>query len=260
MQRERAAARRRRAARVPRPRPLPLQATRTFTTCEPGRDDWVLQAAPDRPRLRERGRPGATARACASSTCRSSAFPSPAFRSSNRRRSGLLTPYYSQTTQRGFEVGVPVLLEHRAGARRHHHAGIHGQARRAAEEPGALPRARLFGRAAAANTCRRTASSAQRAARHIAAACAHLRPNLTGQLDYNRVSDDRYFVDLASQVRQVSHRQPAAGRLRHLHRQPGQPARTPRRRGCRTSRRCRIRSPLSCRPTTALRSSASAPT
>jgi LPS-assembly protein len=30
------------------------------------------------------------------------------------------------------------------------------------------------------------------------------RPNLIGQMDYNRVSDDLYFVDLASQVRQSS--------------------------------------------------------
>src|SRR5205807_1118725 len=30
------------------------------------------------------------------------------------------------------------------------------------------------------------------------------RPGFTGNVDYNRVSDDRYFVDLASQVRQVS--------------------------------------------------------
>ncbi|HEY3075026.1 MAG TPA: LPS-assembly protein LptD, partial [Burkholderiales bacterium] len=29
-------------------------------------------------------------------------------------------------------------------------------------------------------------------------------PGLTGQVDYNRVSDERYFVDLASQVKQVS--------------------------------------------------------
>ena len=29
-------------------------------------------------------------------------------------------------------------------------------------------------------------------------------PRLTGTIDYNRVSDDRYFVDLASQVRQVT--------------------------------------------------------
>src|SRR2546429_648823 len=29
-------------------------------------------------------------------------------------------------------------------------------------------------------------------------------PGLSGQVDYNKVSDDRYFVDLASQVKQVS--------------------------------------------------------
>ena len=77
-------------------------------------------------------------------------------------------------------------------------------------------------------------------------------------VDYNRVSDDRYFVDLASQVQAGVDRQPAAGRLPHLHRQPRRRARTARRRACSASRRCRIRSRRSCRRTTACRSSRSA--
>ena len=51
-------------------------------------------------------------------------------------------------------------------------------------------------------------------------------------IDYNRVSDDRYFVDLASQVRQVTHRQPAAGRLPHLQLQLRRRAVSARRRAC----------------------------
>ena len=35
------------------------------------------------------------------------AFPYATFPLENRRRSGLLAPYYSQTSQRGFEFGVP---------------------------------------------------------------------------------------------------------------------------------------------------------
>ena len=78
----------------------------TFTTCEPGRDDWVLEASEidldyeteegraRNPRLRFYDVPVF-------------GFPFVSFPLENRRRSGLLTPYYSQTTQRGLEVGVP---------------------------------------------------------------------------------------------------------------------------------------------------------
>ena len=78
----------------------------TFTTCEAGRDDWVLQASEieldydkqegsaKHPRLRFYDVPVL-------------AFPYATFPLENRRRSGLLAPYYSQTSQRGLEIGVP---------------------------------------------------------------------------------------------------------------------------------------------------------
>src|SRR5689334_3186039 len=77
-----------------------------FTTCKPGQDDWFLEAREldldyeadegraDRPRLRFFGETML-------------AFPYATFPLENRRRTGLLTPYYSQTSTRGLEFGIP---------------------------------------------------------------------------------------------------------------------------------------------------------
>ena len=77
-----------------------------FTTCKPGQDDWFLEAREldldyeadegraDHPRLRFFDHTLL-------------AFPRASFPLESRRRSGLLTPYYSQTSQRGLEFGIP---------------------------------------------------------------------------------------------------------------------------------------------------------
>jgi LPS-assembly protein len=78
----------------------------SYSTCRPGQDDWVLEASEieldydhdegraKSPRLRFFDVPVL-------------GFPFASFPLENRRRSGILTPYYSQTTNRGFEVGLP---------------------------------------------------------------------------------------------------------------------------------------------------------
>ena len=174
----------------------------SYTTCRPGQDDWVLQASEleldyeaeegdaKSPRLRFFDVP-------------IFGFPFATFPLENRRRSGILTPYYSQTTNRGFEIGVPyywniaperdatitpVYMTKRGvqlkNQFRYLDTRYAGEARLEL-----MPEDKEFGR-------RRTGLSLQHA--------HSFRPNLTAQLDYNRVSDDRYFIDLASQVRQVS--------------------------------------------------------
>jgi len=174
----------------------------SFTTCRPGQDDWMLEASEldlnyetgegeaKNPRLRFFGVPILGA-------------PYASFPLENRRRSGILAPYYSQTTNRGLELGVPyywniaperdatitpVLMSKRGlqlkNQLRYLEAPYAGELRLEY-----MPEDREFG-------SRRTGLSLQHAQR--------FGPGLTGQLDYNRVSDDRYFVDLASQVRQVS--------------------------------------------------------
>jgi LPS-assembly protein len=174
----------------------------SFTTCEPGRDDWVLQASEiDLDYEEEEGK---------AKNARLRFFDVPilgapfvTFPLENRRRSGLLTPYYSQTSQRGLEVGVPyywnieperditltpVYMTKRG-------AQLKSQARYLERDYAGelkleyLPDDRLSGTARRGLGLQHTQT---------------FRPNLTGHLDYNRVSDDRYFTDLASQVRQVS--------------------------------------------------------
>ena len=173
-----------------------------FTTCKPGQDDWFLEAREldldyeadegraDRPRLRFFGETML-------------AFPYATFPLENRRRTGLLTPYYSQTSTRGLEFGIPyywnIAPERDATftpvwmARR----GFQLKSDFRYMQPQHvgelryeyLPDDPVFGRT-------RTGLS-----------WAHTQafgPGFVGQVDYNKVSDDRYFVDLASQVKQVS--------------------------------------------------------
>jgi LPS-assembly protein len=174
----------------------------SFTTCRPGQDDWVLEASEieldynkdeghaKSPRLRFFDVPIL-------------GFPFASFPLENRRRSGILTPYYSQTTNRGFEVGLPyywniaperdltvtpVHMTKRGSQLKNHFRYLDGK------YAGELrfeymPDDKEFGDS-------RQGISLQHAHTFL--------PNLTATLDYNRVSDDRYFVDLASQVRQVS--------------------------------------------------------
>jgi LPS-assembly protein len=174
----------------------------TFTTCEPGRDDWVLQASEIdldyaeeegtalHPRLRFYDVP-------------IFAFPIATFPLENRRRSGVLAPIYAQTSQRGFEVAVPyywniaperdltvtpVLMTKRGvqlkNLGRYLQQNYNGELRLEY-----LPYDRQFGAS-------RTGVSWQHA--------QVFAPGFTGNLDYNKVSDDSYFTDLSSQVRQVS--------------------------------------------------------
>src|SRR5437588_6633257 len=176
--------------------------TARFTTCQPGQDDWFLEASEieldydadegkaSHPRLRFFDHTIL-------------AFPYASFPLENRRKSGLLTPYYSQTSTRGLEFGIPyywniaperdatftpVYMVRRGFQLKNHFRYL--------ERPYAgelryeyLPHDPVFG-------ATRTGLSWQ----HLQT----FRPGLTANVDYNKVSDDRYFVDLASQVKQVS--------------------------------------------------------
>jgi LPS-assembly protein len=174
----------------------------TFTTCEAGRDDWVLQASEieldfdkqegsaKHPRLRFYDVPIL-------------AFPYASFPLENRRRSGLLAPYYAQTSQRGFEMGVPyywniapeadltvtpVFMTKRGVQLKNW--GRYLQPSYSGElKLEYLPDDKELGKS-------RSGVSWQHA--------QTFAPGFTGNLDYNRVSDDRYFTDLASSVRVVT--------------------------------------------------------
>jgi LPS-assembly protein len=174
----------------------------SYTTCRPGQDDWRLEAAQmdldyeteegyaRSPRLRFFGIPVLGA-------------PIAGFPLTDRRRSGVLTPYYSQTTTRGLEVGLPyywniaperdatitpVFMAKRGVQLKNEFRYLE---RRYGGELKLeyMPEDRLFGEDRAGVSFQHT---------------QRLGSGLSAHVDYNKVSDDRYFVDLASQVRQVS--------------------------------------------------------
>jgi LPS-assembly protein len=174
----------------------------TYTTCEPGKDDWRLEASElelnyetevgtaKGPRLRF-------------FDYTILAAPFATFPLENRRKSGILTPYYGNSSLRGFEVGVPYYWNI-APERDYTITPVYMTRRglqlknefRYVDRPYAgelkyeyMPSDRVFGSARQGITWQHAQT---------------LRPGLTANVDYNRVSDDRYFVDLASQVRTVS--------------------------------------------------------
>jgi LPS-assembly protein len=174
----------------------------TFTTCRPGQEDWRLEASElELDYEEEEGQASHPRLRFFDVTIL--AAPWAVFPLGGRRKSGLLTPYYSQTTSRGLEFGIPyywnIAPERDATFTPVYMAKRGFQLKnqlRYLERPYAgelkfeyLPDDREFGTS-------REGLSWQHA--HT------LRPNLSAQVDYNKVSDHRYFVDLASQVKQVS--------------------------------------------------------
>lgn len=173
-----------------------------FTTCAPGREDWRIEA--DDLELdyeTEEGRAKHPRLRFFDTTILAAPFAT--FPLENRRKSGILTPYYSHTTLRGFEAGVPyywnIAPEHdatitpvfmtRRGFQAKNEFRYLDRAYRGEARFEYMPSDRVLGTSRQGITLQHAQT---------------FRPNLTGQLDYNKVSDDRYFVDLASQVRQVS--------------------------------------------------------
>ena len=139
-------ARQRRAHRVPRARPLPSDE-RDLHHLPPGAGGLAARGARARARLRGRGRHGALAAAALlrhHDPCLAVGRV-PARRPPQERPAHALLCADQHARPR---VRHSVLLEHRAGARRHAYAGVHAKARRPAEERAALPRAPLRRRAA----------------------------------------------------------------------------------------------------------------
>jgi LPS-assembly protein len=173
-----------------------------YTTCRPGQEDWRLEAREiDLDFDEEEGTAYGPRLRFFDTTILAS--PWALFPLSDRRKSGLLTPYYAQTSQRGFEVGIPyywnIMPEADATFTPVYMAKRGGQLKselRYLQRPYAgelrveyLPDDKQFGDS-------REGVSWQHMHRW--------NPNITAQLDYNRVSDDFYFVDLGTRVKQIS--------------------------------------------------------
>ena len=174
----------------------------SYTTCEPGNDAWQIEARElELDYEKEEGRGRDMRLRLLDTTV--FAFPAFSFPLENRRKSGFLAPYYSQNTRRGLEVAAPYYLnlapehdltitpvvmskrgEQVKGDYRYLSRDFAGQFR-----VEYMPRDEVLNRP-------RSGYSLQHEHR--------ITPSLSARIDLNKVSDDRYFVDLASQVRQVS--------------------------------------------------------
>ncbi len=173
-----------------------------YTTCAPAREDWVLEAEQiDLDYLEEEGRAKFPRLRFFDTTILAAPFAT--FPLERRRKSGILTPYYANSTTRGAELGLPyywniapeydatltpVYMTKRGAMLKNE---LRYLDRRYAGETRLefMPKDDEFGD-------RRFGLSS----RHEQT----LMPGLLWNVDYNRVSDNRYFVDLATQVRQSS--------------------------------------------------------
>lgn len=173
-----------------------------YTSCAPGKEDWRIEAGEiELDYDAEQGRAKDMRLRFLDTTI--FALPFASFPLENRRKSGFLTPYYTQSTRRGLELGIPYYWniapeydltltpahmskrgEQLKSQLRYLNRDFSGEARLEY-----MPKDRELDRS-------RSAFSLLHEHR--------FKPNLTGRLDYNRVSDDRYLVDFASHVRAVS--------------------------------------------------------
>ena len=174
----------------------------SFTSCEPGKEDWRFEAG----ELEiDNERQVATLRDGRFRFFDTTLLPLPygSFSLDKQRKSGFLTPRYSQSTRRGPEVAVPYYWNiaperdltltpsfmTKRGAQlktdlRYMDRTYAGELRYEL-----VPHDKVLG------TSRNAFSLVHQ---------QQITPRMTGSLDLNRVSDSRYFVDLTSQVNQVS--------------------------------------------------------
>jgi len=173
----------------------------SFTSCAPGREDWRFEAQEiELDYLAEEGRLRDGRLKFHDTTLL--AIPRGSFPLERRRKSGFLTPHYSQNTRRGLELSLPyywniapeqdllltpVYMTKRGpelkAQYRYLDRAYSGDLRWEV-----VPEDRVLG-------LRRTALALRHEHR--------FGPEWIGRFDFNRVSDDRYFVDLGSQVSQI---------------------------------------------------------
>ena len=176
----------------------------TYTTCAPHKEDWLLEVGElDLDYDKREGRAKDAKLRFLDTTI--GYLPYASFPLENARKSGFLSPAYGQNSQRGLELAVPFywniapeqdatitpVFMTRRGLQlktdyRYLSRKYSGQLRYEV-----LPNDQVLG------TTREGISLQHQ---------QQFTPNLLGRLDINKVSDDRYFVDLSSKIQQVSAR------------------------------------------------------
>ena len=173
-----------------------------FTTCEPGKEDWRFEAG----ELEiDNEKQVGTVRDGRFKFFDTTLLPLPygSFSLDNQRKSGFLSPMYSQNTRRGLELAVPYYWN--IAPERDLTLTPSFMTKRGEQLKSDF---RYLDRTYTGNLrydfmphdhVLRTSRSAFSLLHQ-----QQITPQLSGSLDLNQVSDARYFVDLASQVRQVS--------------------------------------------------------
>ena len=175
----------------------------TFTTCEPGKEGWRIEAGELELDYENEVGQARDMRLVMFDTTLFSVPATVGFPLERRRKSGFLTPSYSYGTRRGNEIGIPyywniapeqdlTITPNFMGKRgeqlkahyRYLQRDYFGQLRLEY-----MPHDQIMER-------QRSGYSLQHEQR--------FSPNLNGRLDLNKVSDDKYLVDLATQVRAVT--------------------------------------------------------
>ena len=174
----------------------------SFTTCEPGNEGWRIEAREiELDYENEEGKARDMKLRLLDTTIL--ALPYATFPLENRRKSGVLAPYYSHNTRRGVEVGVPFYIniapeqdltltpsymskrgEQLKANYRYLGGDYRGQLRLEY-----MPNDDVLKRPRSGFTYQHEQT---------------FTPHLSGRVDLNKVSDDRYFIDLATQVRTIS--------------------------------------------------------
>ncbi|HEY6967282.1 MAG TPA: LPS-assembly protein LptD [Burkholderiales bacterium] len=174
----------------------------SFTTCEPDKEDWRFEAGEmDIDQDAQRG----TVRDGRLKFFDTTVLPVPygSFSLDSQRKTGFLSPYYGNNSRRGFTVAAP------------YYWNI------APEQDLTLTPIEMTKRGLQLKTEYRYIDHAYKGELHYevlphdqvlntsrtALTWQHehqITPALSGRIDFNKVSDDRYFVDLTSNVRTVS--------------------------------------------------------
>ena len=174
----------------------------SFTTCEPGNDGWRIEAGElELDYENEEGKARDMKLRLLDTTIL--ALPYATFPLENRRKTGVLAPYYSHNTRRGVEVGVPFYINiapeqdltltpsymSKRGEQLKANYRYLGNDYRGQLRLEYMPNDDVLKRPRSGFTYQHEQA---------------FTPNLSGRVDLNKVSDDRYFVDLATQVRTIS--------------------------------------------------------